>query len=100
MYETKTFDELGQLYSAEMTDRLRNGESVAIEMDVAMAASMLALLQLALRHPEMRTGAVATHARLVSILLQQQLSRTPAIAESCRRGWLRQFDEASHAQTN
>ncbi len=100
MYETMSEKDLGERYVAEMKARCIDKENVELTMDVGTAASVFAMLQLALRHPRARVGIAAVQCRIVAAGLQESLSTTPAIAEACRRGWLAQYDGGDHAKAN
>jgi hypothetical protein len=100
MYETMNEKQLGDYYVAEMKARLLAQEQVEITMDVGTAASVFAMLQLALRHPSARRNVAAVTSSVIAACIQETLSTTPAIAEACRRGWLAEYDGGSHAKTN
>jgi hypothetical protein len=100
MYETMNEKQLGDCYVAEMKARVLAQENVEITLDVGTAASVFAILQLALRHPGLIGNVAAVHVRVVAAGIQETLSTTPAIAEACRRGWLTQIHEVPYAKSN
>jgi len=85
-------NEVEEQYMAEMRERVLAGETFVLEMDLPCVAAVLAMLQLALRHPGTAGMLAAQTARRVACSLEQELGRTPAIAEAARRGWLEEYD--------
>lgn len=83
---------LMEKYTEEMWERTLRGEAIAFEMDLATAAAVLAMLQLALRHPATSGLVAAAQARRVACYIEAVLGITPAAKEACRRGWISDFD--------
>ena len=84
-------DQLGAGFISEMLQRTLDGDRVELGLSLDFAFSVLAGLQLALRHPG-TTGLAAARMREIACYLEEQLGRTPAAKEVCRRGWLAEYD--------
>lgn len=90
-YKMLTEAEIFPLYVAEMAERCTAEETVTVTFDMATAQALLAVIQLAFRHPLFK-GQTAEECFGIAKGLEDQLARTPAIAEVCRRGWLPEYD--------
>jgi hypothetical protein len=89
-------EELFHAFCDELDWRTSMGEHVALEVPISVAMSALAALQLILRHPGV-CGTCRDDVRLVAETMEKIVARTPAIAETCRRGWLPEYDrEGKH----
>lgn len=86
-------NELLRALTAELTALEESGAGLPLVFHPIEAFYLLALLQLALRHPGVLDGVVATFGRSLAENLEERLGRGgPAITEVARRGWQPQHD--------
>lgn len=69
----------------------RKGTTVILELTALEAWTLLATIQLALRHP-LNVGGTSRIARELATLLERAVATTPALAEVARRGWDPHYD--------
>lgn len=67
--------------------RLRSREPLALVLTMGEAFTLLANLQLALRHPANRGPSARGIALEFALRVQRYLAATPAIAAACQAGW-------------
>jgi hypothetical protein len=82
---------LVELLAVEMRDLVESGAGLPFVFDPAEAFALLAVLQLALRHPGLAGFAHDVALRLAHNI-EQRLGVTPAIREAARRGWFPEHD--------
>ena len=86
-------DALLRALTAELAALEESGAGLPFVFRPIEAFYLLALLQLALRHPGALDGPVAVVGRALAENLEQRLGRGgPAIAEVARRGWRPECD--------
>jgi hypothetical protein len=87
--------ELQKQFTEDLLALERSGAGMPFVFNPSEAFSLLALLQLALRHPGIGSDAKGTGAfgRALAENIQGRLCRTPAMQEVARRGWDTRYDE-------
>jgi hypothetical protein len=84
--------ELGSQFEAEMRALIDAGAGLPFVFNPGEAFTLLAVLQLALRHPAL-DGYPEVFARSLAEEIERRLCVTPALREVARRGWDQKFDE-------
>lgn len=73
----------------------KSGAGLPFLFTPVQAFTLLSVLQLALRHPNMEDGSAvaAAFARDLAGNIEERLCVSPALKEIARRGWLREYDD-------
>jgi hypothetical protein len=84
--------ELLEQFTAEIVDLEQSGAGLPFVFKPSEAFYLLALLQLALRHPfvDTDTPGAAQFGEQLARNIESRLCKTPAMAEVARRGWEQQ----------
>lgn len=77
---------LEEQFAADIKDLIDSGAGMPFVFNPGEAFMLLAVLQLALRHPGL-DGAAGKFARELAKNIEQRLCVTPALKEVARRGW-------------
>lgn len=91
-----TPEEIFHCFRAEMRDRIAAGDRIAVMMDMETAVAVFDAVQLVLLYGD-EFSRTSKPLRTYAHRLQRELSTSPGIAESCRRGWLQQYNQVRHA---
>lgn len=84
-------EDMEQSFVKQMQAMVSHGATVHVELTFAEAFTLIANIQLALRHPN-NTGASAEIAREAARKLQRELSINPVIYQVAEMGWDRSKD--------
>lgn len=82
---------LEEQFAADIKDLIDSGAGMPFVFNPGEAFMLLAVLQLALRHPGL-DGAAGAFARGLAENIEQRLCVTPALKEVARRGWDSEYD--------
>jgi hypothetical protein len=66
---------------------LLDAPSIELHIPPTVAWQIMSVLQLALRHPNLRSGPVRTTAEEFARALQERVSTTPALRRVAEQGW-------------
>jgi hypothetical protein len=87
--------ELLEVVTLELRDLREAGAGMPFVFEPVEAFTLMAVLQLALRHPGLN-GYVEAFARNLAQNIEQRLSIQPGLKEAARRGWDQKYDPPSN----
>jgi hypothetical protein len=87
---------LGKALTEEICALHESGAGMPFIFDPLEAFTLLSLLQTVLRHPSL-SGYPRDFGLKLAQEIEQRISVAPAIRETARRGWLKEYDHAERA---